>query len=102
MHSPGGPPLQDLHTTFCVDDRVVYKTVNSCLYPLGNVAGRHIVTIEGLNGNDLNLVQKEYVKENASQCGFCTPGFIVSTIGYLINNEKIINEDFPNSIEGNI
>jgi len=85
-----------------IDDRVVYKTVNSCLYPLGNVAGKHVVTIEGLNINDLNIVQKEYVKENASQCGFCTPGFIVSTIGYLINNEKIINEDFYNSIAGNI
>ena len=85
-----------------IDDRVVYKTVNSCLYPLGNITGRHVVTIEGLNGNDLNIVQKEYVKENASQCGFCTPGFIVSTIGYLINNEKIINEDFHNSIAGNI
>ena len=79
-----------------------YKSQNSCLFPLGNAANKHIVTIEGLNSKLLTIVQNYFVEEGASQCGFCTPGFIVSLSGYLLNNEKLNFDDAVNSIGGNI
>ncbi|MBE0572291.1 MAG: FAD binding domain-containing protein [Ignavibacteriaceae bacterium] len=79
-----------------------YQTVNSCLLPLGNVNNTHIVTIEGLNSNNLSNIQTEFIKEGASQCGFCTPGFIVSLSGYLINNQVYDTDAALNAIAGNI
>jgi len=59
--------------------------VNSCLLALANLTGRHLVTIEGLNHERLNPIQRAFVEEGATQCGFCTPGFIVSFLGYLLS-----------------
>ncbi len=84
------------------DGEVVYKTVTSCIYPIGNVNGKHVVTIEGLNSGDLIPQQEAFVEEGASQCGFCTPGFIISTTNYLVNNKTYRLEDGINSIAGNI
>jgi len=66
---------------------VEYKTIVSCLTPLGNVAGKHIVTIEGINTEGINPLQETFVKENATQCGFCTPGFIVSLTGFSLSGD---------------
>jgi len=81
-----------------------YKSVNSCLLPVQNVNGKHVVTIEGLNLNEkfLNPIQQAFVDEGASQCGFCTPGFIVSMTSYFLNGS---NRNFSNpaySMDGNI
>ena len=84
------------------NNKLEHQTVNSCLLPLGNINNRHIVTIEGLNSSNLTHIQTEFIKEGASQCGFCTPGFIVSLTGYLINNEFYEIEKALNSIAGNI
>ncbi len=84
------------------DSEVCYKTVTSCIYPIGNVDGCHIVTIEGLNGTELLPQQKVFVDEGASQCGFCTPGFIISLTCYLLNNDIYNYTDAVNSIGGNI
>ncbi|MEO8209680.1 MAG: FAD binding domain-containing protein [bacterium] len=83
---------------------VKYKSVNSCLIPIHNIAGKHIVTIEGLNLNDklLNPIQQVFVDEGASQCGFCTPGFIVSLTGYFLNEGKLSYNDAVDSLDGNI
>ena len=62
-------------------DRVTYKPVTSCLMPLGEVHGKHLVTVEGLNLSRLSPVQQAIVDEGASQCGFCTPGIVVSLTG---------------------
>lgn len=85
-----------------VGDHVHYKTINSCLYPIGKVNGKHVVTIEGISSDQLTPVQNAYVSENASQCGFCTPGFIISTTGYLLENEALNFESAVESISGNI
>lgn len=67
-------------------DTVVYKTVNSCLLPVGDVDGKHVVTIEGLNQTSgLNPVQQALVDEVGTQCGFCTPGFVISLTGCCID-----------------
>ena len=87
-----------------INDKLVYKAVNSCLLPIGNVSGKHLVTIEGLNceKNVLNPIQQAFVDEGATQCGFCTPGFIVSMTGYLLNNSGLRETDLINSLDGNI
>ncbi|MBZ0178317.1 MAG: FAD binding domain-containing protein [Melioribacteraceae bacterium] len=85
-----------------VDGKVKYKTVTSCIYPVGNCQGKHIVTIEGLNKSELLLQQKMFADEYASQCGFCTPGFIMSATSYLLNNTKYSHDGAINAIAGNI
>src|SRR5476649_1104774 len=56
-----------------------YRAFNSCIALLPMFAGREIVTVEGLaDGNKLHPVQAKMVEQYGSQCGYCTPGFIVS------------------------
>ena len=82
---------------------LVYTTATSCLMAIGNAAGKHIVTIEGLNiGNELNVVQQAFSDEGATQCGFCTPGFIVSLTGYCISNKPCNYNTAIDAVNGNI
>jgi len=81
---------------------IKYINVNSCLMPIGSVNGKHVVTIEGLNTNKLNPVQEAFVYEGGTQCGFCTSGFIVSLMGYIITNINYKFEDAIEYISGNI
>lgn len=56
-----------------------YRAVNSCLLPLGALSGREVVTVEHLaDGADLHPVQRALVEASGSQCGYCTPGFVMS------------------------
>src|SRR3954462_4866777 len=59
-----------------IDNKVRYRSMTSCLMPLANAAGKHIVTIEGINPPDGSLtpVQQALVDESGTQCGFCTVG----------------------------
>jgi xanthine dehydrogenase small subunit len=82
--------------------RLVYKSITSCLAPLGNAHGKHIVTVEGLNMEKLSPVQLAFVEENATQCGFCTPGFVVAISGYAINAAEPNPVDAIDSMNGNI
>ncbi|MDH3267910.1 MAG: FAD binding domain-containing protein [Ignavibacteria bacterium] len=84
------------------NNKLEYQAINSCLLPLGNINSTHIVTIEGLNSINLTQIQTEFIIKGASQCGFCTPGFIVSLTGYLINNKIYEIDNALNSIAGNI
>ncbi len=83
-------------------NQVKYHSVNSCLFPLGDVKAKHIVTIEGLRDKDLSIVQQSFIDEWASQCGFCTPGFTVSLTGYFLSNEKFNADEAIESMDGNI
>ena len=67
---------------------VRYESMTSCLLPLANVAGKHVVTVEGLNLKQLNVVQQAITDEGGTQCGFCTPGFVVSLCGYALSNNN--------------
>ena len=80
---------------------VKYHSVNSCLFPIGDANRKHIVTIEGLRNENLSIVQQSFIDEWASQCGFCTPGFIVSLTGYFLSNEKFDSDDAVESMDGN-
>ncbi|MDJ0903707.1 MAG: FAD binding domain-containing protein [Xenococcus sp. MO_188.B8] len=85
------------------EDRVYYRAVVSCLLPLGELAGKHLVTIEGLNQSKLSLVQQAFVDYGATQCGFCTPGMVMSLTGYLLSRGTEISEEgFKNALSGNL
>jgi len=90
------------------NDRMEYRSMTSCLLALANVNGKHIVTVEGLNDNlehgagKLSMVQQAMVDESGTQCGICTPGFVVSLSGCCLNNEPVEYEDVIRAIDGNI
>ncbi len=61
------------------------EPVRSCMLPVSDVAGKEVITIEGLAVNGkLHPVQKAFVAHDALQCGYCTPGMIMSSVGLLI------------------
>ena len=74
-------------------DAVRYQPVTSCLVPLAEVHGKHVVTIEGCNVAGLNPVQEAIVEFGGTQCGFCTPGIVVSLHGLLLDNAKGLSLD---------
>ncbi len=85
-----------------VDGNMKYSSATSCLTPIGNVHGKHIVTIEGLNMDRLSPVQQSMIDESGTQCGFCTVGFVVSLSGYCMENTTSTYEGAIASIDGNI
>ena len=69
---------------------IQYKSINTCIALAQTLIGKHLITVEGLSeGDDLHPVQKAMVTENGSQCGFCTPGFIMSLFAMYHNEENI-------------
>lgn len=84
------------------EGEVRYKSIVSCLTPLGNVHGKHIVTIEGLQKDQLSPVQQTLVNNAATQCGFCTPGFVMSLTAHCLAPEASDKEKTIAAISGNI
>jgi xanthine dehydrogenase small subunit len=80
-----------------------YESMTSCLMPLGNAQEKHIVTIEGINFSDsLNPVQQAMTDAGATQCGFCTPGFVVSLAGFCLSDKEATQQNAVAAIDGNI
>jgi xanthine dehydrogenase small subunit len=79
------------------DGKPHYQAVNSCLIPLGAVAGREIITVEGVANGQLHPVQAAMVETGGSQCGYCTPGFIMSMFAAYYDRQV---DDM--AIEGNL
>ncbi len=84
------------------NDQVEYRSMTSCLLALANVRGKHVVTVEGLNMDRLSPVQQAMVDENGTQCGFCTPGFVVSLSGCCLSREAVTTGLAIRAIDGNI
>jgi xanthine dehydrogenase small subunit len=107
------------------DHHISYHSICSCLLPLGDIDGKHVVTIEGLNPTsdnpsgdnptarnpvahnpggkeNLNPIQEVFVEEGATQCGFCTPGFIVSLTYFFLTAEELSVEKAEEAVAGNI
>lgn len=84
------------------DEKLVYRSMTSCLMPLSNAHGKHIVTVEGINEKALSPVQQAMVDTNGTQCGFCTLGFVMSLTGFVLNESTTSYDDAIQSIDGNI
>lgn len=78
------------------------KTVRSCIMLAVEADGREIMTLEGFQKNGLTDIQKTYLKHNAFQCGFCAPGFILSTDELLRDNPKPDEEQIREALAGNL
>ena len=79
------------------------KPVNSCLMLAVEADGKKIITIEGLSdGINLDLLQKSFIKHNALQCGYCTPGMIISARALLDRNNNPSEEDIKEALAGNL
>ncbi len=80
-----------------------YQSITSCISPLGNAHGKHVVTVEGTNLKEKLTVVQEAMKNNyATQCGFCTPGFVVALTGFSLSNAEKNNTNAIDAISGNI
>jgi len=83
------------------DNTIDYKSVTSCLTPLANAQSKHIVTVEGINiKNSLNQSQKAIRENDGTQCGFCTPGFVMSLTGFALEKKHELTA--VESLGGNI
>ena len=79
------------------------KAVTSCTVLTGQINNTEIITIEGLEKNgQLDKIQKAFIDNGAIQCGFCTPGMILSIKALMMNNENPTMEDVKEAIEGNL
>lgn len=79
------------------------KPVNSCLVLISQVEGKNVTTIEGLSSNgDLDTLQQKFIEEGAVQCGYCTPGMIMSAKALLLQNSKPTEEEIKRAISGNL
>ncbi|MEW5826767.1 MAG: (2Fe-2S)-binding protein [Candidatus Bipolaricaulota bacterium] len=79
------------------------RPVNSCLIPAPHVDGHDVVTVEGLGGSaTLHPIQSAFVDAGAVQCGFCTPGFIMSTAALLLDHPSPTDEEILTALEGNL
>lgn len=77
--------------------------VSSCTYLAADVDGRDVTTIEGVAGPDqLSAVQRAFLECGAIQCGFCTPGFVLSTTALLEENPAPTDAEIAHHLEGNI
>jgi xanthine dehydrogenase small subunit len=84
--------------------RIAYQSMMSCLTPLGNVHGKHVVTVEGINqaSGQLTPVQQAIVDHNGAQCGFCTVGFVMSLTGHSLSDKPATEQNTRAAIDGNI
>lgn len=85
-----------------INDELRYRSATSCLMALGNAHGKHIVTVEGINMKELNPVQQVMSDEGATQCGFCTPGFVVSFAGFCLSAKEPSYQNAIAAVNGNI
>jgi len=78
------------------------KAVHSCITPMSTVDGKKVVTIEGLSKNGDHPLQKAWLEEQVSQCGYCQPGQIMAAAGLLENNPKPTDEEIKTAMSGNL
>lgn len=85
-------------------DKIVYKAINSCLYPAEKMVNKHIITVEGLTESDsvLHPIQEILYNNYSTQCGYCTPGIVMSIFAYLAENSGYTEAELKESLNGNL
>lgn len=86
------------------DDALRYESVNACIRFVASLDGCHVVTIEHLKGEDetLHPVQQAMVEQHGSQCGFCTPGIVMSLYGLWMENPGASIDEIEQALQGNL
>jgi aerobic-type carbon monoxide dehydrogenase small subunit (CoxS/CutS family) len=85
--------------TVIINDRAV----QSCMTTIRSVKGKNVLTIEGLSKNGkLHPIQEAFVKHDALQCGFCTPGMILNAYSLLLRNPEPSREEIIEGMENNL
>jgi len=85
------------------NQRLIYKSINSCISFLPIINGKHLILIENLTSNNkLHPIQEAMVKFHGSQCGFCTPGFVMSLFAMYKNFSKFNDETIDETLSGNL
>lgn len=85
------------------EGRLSYQPMTACLVPVGELEGKHLVTIEGLNDARLTTVQAMLHDCGASQCGYCTPGFVMSLTAWILDPSRSLDADgLEDAISGNL
>ncbi|MFU0506990.1 xanthine dehydrogenase small subunit [Pseudaminobacter sp. NGMCC 1.201702] len=85
-------------------EQLIYESVNACIRFVGSLDGCHVVTIEHLNGENgrLHPVQQAMVDFHGSQCGFCTPGFVMSLYALWMREPKPADAAIEQALQGNL
>ena len=79
------------------------RPVNSCLVLAADIDGMEVITIEGLaKETEPNIIQKSFVEAGAVQCGYCTPGMVISTKALLDRISEPTDEEIKKALEGNL
>ena len=79
------------------------KPINSCLMLASSVDGKNVITIEGVSDNNkLHPIQEAFMEVGAVQCGYCTPGMILSAKALLDKNPNANEEEIKSSLSGNL
>lgn len=80
------------------------ETYDSCIYLAVWANGKNIRTLEGITGEngELSKIQQAFIDEGAVQCGFCTPGFILSAVVLLEKGKKLTREEIKAQMAGNL
>lgn len=80
------------------------KSINSCIFPVMEVDGKNVITIEGLTDaqGELHPIQRAFIEYGAIQCGFCTPGMVLSAKALLDENPKPTDTEIRTGIAGNL
>lgn len=79
------------------------ETIDSCIYLAVWAEGKNIRTLEGLEKNgELTRIQEAFIEEGAIQCGFCTPGFVMSATVLLEQGKELTREEIKKKMSGNL
>ena len=79
------------------------EPVRSCMLAVSDVENKKVVTIEGLSTDgQLHPVQKAFIENDALQCGYCTPGMIMNSVGLLLKNPGPSEKEIREEMEGNL
>ena len=84
-------------------EKIKYSAINSCIAPLGSLHGKQLITVEDLkDGDTLHPVQQAMVDCHGSQCGFCTPGFVMSMFAYRKSHAEPNLDSINEALGGNL
>ena len=84
------------------NNKLEYKAVNTCIMFLYSLHGKQLITVEHLSNSKLHPVQQSMVDNHGSQCGFCTPGFVMSMFGMYKDKVKPSNQNIDEYLAGNL